>query len=363
MERKVSRSHIGINVPCHTMPCHAMPSFNVLHGSLLSSARVTIVLHDHFTLTYYCSCHTSSHITALLSYVRSCGYISGQLHAHLLAALYISLLLIRPHPPTLCDSYLSSSFNYSTPVSSQLLSSTHLSSSLLPTTSLPSSLLSSSPLFSSVNVRGHASSLHVIIFDEFDSIGRTRGSSRDASGVRDSCVNQLLTLLDGTRQMSNVLVMALTNRKDMVDPALLRPGRLEVHIEIGLPTQEGRKEILEILFAPLLSGNYVSQSDKDIWIERIARVSKGASGADLSGLMRNAASQAIERWQAEHRYREGMRSLTVERSTGGLLRQEEGQGQGQGTTALYIDESDPTNNMYLSYIWGDFEVALLSLNS
>ena len=159
--------------------------------------------------------------------------------------------------------------------------------------------------------------------------------------------------------MSNVLVIALTNRKDMVDPALLRPGRLEVHIEIGLPTQEGRKEILEILFAPLLSGNYVSQSDKDVWIERIARVSQGASGADLSGLMRNAASQAIERWQAEHRYREGMRGLTVERSTGGLLRQ----GQEQGTTALYIDESDLTNNLFLNYIWGDFEVALLSFNS
>ena len=183
--------------------------------------------------------------------------------------------------------------------------------------------------------------------------------------MRDSCVNQLLTLLDGTRQMSNVLVIALTNRKDMVDPALLRPGRLEVHIEIGLPSEEGRKEILKILFAPLLSGKYVSESDGSVWTDKIARLSQGASGADLSGIMRNAASHAIERWQAEHRYREGMLRLKVEKITAGLMKQEQGQGQGQGTAlaagALYIDGRDPLSN--LQYVWGDFESALLSLNS
>ena len=214
--------------------------------------------------------------------------------------------------------------------------------------------------------RGLDSSLHVIIFDEFDSIGRTRGSSRDASGVRDSCVNQLLTLLDGTRQMSNVLVIALTNRKDMVDPALLRPGRLEVHIEIGLPTEEGRKEILNILFAPLLSGKYVSESDGSVWTDKIARLSQGASGADLSGIMRNAASHAIERWQAEHRYREGMLRLTVEKNTVGLISQGQAEGQGlrkeQGWgSALYIDGRDPLSN--LQYVWKDFESAVMSLNS
>lgn len=179
-------------------------------------------------------------------------------------------------------------------------------------------------------------------------------------------MNQLLTLLDGTRQMSNVLVIALTNRKDMVDPALLRPGRLEVHIEIGLPTEEGRKEILKILFAPLLSGKYVSESDGSVWTGKIARLSQGASGADLSGIMRNAASHAIERWQAAHRYREGMLRFKVEKNTAGLIcqGQEEGQGigkeQGRGS-ALYIDGRDPLSN--LQYVWKDFETALMSLNS
>lgn len=139
-----------------------------------------------------------------------------------------------------------------------------------------------------------------MIFDEFDAIGRTRGTSRDASGVRDSCVNQLLTLLDGTRQMSNVLVIALTNRKDMLDPALLRPGRLEVHLEIGLPTTEGRRDILRILFAPLLVADYVTEADSSAWIDRIVHRSDGANGADLAGIMRNAASHTILRWQREH---------------------------------------------------------------
>lgn len=149
-----------------------------------------------------------------------------------------------------------------------------------------------------------------MIFDEFDAIGRTRGTSRDASGVRDSCVNQLLTLLDGTRQMSNVLVIALTNRKDMLDPALLRPGRLEVHLEIGLPTTEGRRDILRILFAPLLVADYVTEADSAAWIDRIVQRSDGANGADLAGIMRNAASHTILRWQREH-YSRAVRDSSV----------------------------------------------------
>ena len=77
--------------------------------------------------------------------------------------------------------------------------------------------------------RGPKSGLHVIIFDEMDALTRTRGSlSGDSSGVRDSVVNQLLAKLDGVKEMDNMLVIGLTNRRDLIDPALLRPGRLEV---------------------------------------------------------------------------------------------------------------------------------------
>jgi SpoVK/Ycf46/Vps4 family AAA+-type ATPase len=77
--------------------------------------------------------------------------------------------------------------------------------------------------------RGARSGLHVIIFDEMDALTRTRGSlTGDSSGVRDSVVNQLLAKLDGVKEMDNMLVIGLTNRRDLIDPALLRPGRLEV---------------------------------------------------------------------------------------------------------------------------------------
>lgn len=61
-------------------------------------------------------------------------------------------------------------------------------------------------------------------------------------------VNQLLSKIDGISERNNVLIIGLTNRKDLIDPALLRPGRFEVHIEIPVPSAEGREEILNILF-------------------------------------------------------------------------------------------------------------------
>ncbi|KAJ1627418.1 P-loop containing nucleoside triphosphate hydrolase protein, partial [Pavlovales sp. CCMP2436] len=94
---------------------------------------------------------------------------------------------------------------------------------------------------------GEASALHVIILDEFDAIARTRGSSSgDTSGVRDSVVNQLLAQMDGVVAAPNVLVLGLTNRPELLDPALLRPGRLEVQLKVSLPDAIGRREILRI---------------------------------------------------------------------------------------------------------------------
>ena len=157
---------------------------------------------------------------------------------------------------------------------------------------------------------GPRSGLHVIVFDELDSIARSRGAMKDASGVRDSCVNQLLSKLDGVRENNNVLVIGLTNRKDLIDTALLRPGRLEVHLEVGLPDLEGRVEILQILLAPLAQVGYVPQGVVGGWVGELARRTGGYSGADLSGLMRQAASYAMERWlQRGHGLGGGERGL------------------------------------------------------
>ena len=86
------------------------------------------------------------------------------------------------------------------------------------------------------------SALHVVIFDEFDAIGKKRGMMiGDGSGVRDSVVNQLLSKMDGIKKLDNILIVGITNRKDLIDEALLRPGRFEVHLEIKAPSVAGRR--------------------------------------------------------------------------------------------------------------------------
>jgi len=93
---------------------------------------------------------------------------------------------------------------------------------------------------------GDSSELHVIIFDEIDAICKQRGSVQSGSGVHDTVVNQLLTKIDGVDALNNILLIGMTNRRDMLDDALLRPGRLEVQVEIGLPDERGRMQILQI---------------------------------------------------------------------------------------------------------------------
>lgn len=95
--------------------------------------------------------------------------------------------------------------------------------------------------------KGEESGLHIIIFDELDAVCKQRGSGTGGgTGVGDSVVNQLLSKLDGVDQLNNILLIGMTNRKDMIDDALLRPGRLEVHVEISLPDEHGRVQILNV---------------------------------------------------------------------------------------------------------------------
>ena len=83
-----------------------------------------------------------------------------------------------------------------------------------------------------------------IIFDEIDAICKARGSVAGNSGVNDTVVNQLLSKIDGVDQLNNILIIGMTNRRDMIDDALLRPGRLEVSIEIGLPKVKKKEGVV-----------------------------------------------------------------------------------------------------------------------
>ena len=96
------------------------------------------------------------------------------------------------------------------------------------------------------------SALHVIVIDEIDGVFRKRTSAEESGeSTRASVVNQILAKLDGVNAIPNVLLIGMTNRRELLDEALLRPGRLEVQIQIPLPDQKGRREILQIHFRAL----------------------------------------------------------------------------------------------------------------
>ncbi|KAG9147070.1 hypothetical protein Leryth_005311 [Lithospermum erythrorhizon] len=140
--------------------------------------------------------------------------------------------------------------------------------------------------------RGDESDLHVIIFDEIDAICKSRGSTKDGTGVHDSIVNQLLTKIDGVEALNNVLLIGMTNRKDLLDEALMRPGRLEVQVEISLPDESGRLQILQIHTNKMKENSFLSP---DINLQEIAARSKNYSGAELEGVVKSAVSYALNR--------------------------------------------------------------------
>ncbi|XP_066599259.1 vesicle-fusing ATPase 1-like [Prorops nasuta] len=139
---------------------------------------------------------------------------------------------------------------------------------------------------------GPNSGLHIIIFDEIDAICKSRGSVAGNTGVHDTVVNQLLAKIDGVEQLNNILVIGMTNRRDMIDEALLRPGRLEVQMEISLPDENGRHQILNIHTSRMREYKKLSS---DVDLKELAIKTKNFSGAELEGLVRAAQSTAMNR--------------------------------------------------------------------
>jgi transitional endoplasmic reticulum ATPase len=124
----------------------------------------------------------------------------------------------------------------------------------------------------------------IIFFDEIDAIASKRGNK--TSGTTDQMVNQLLTELDGIEQLKDIVFIAATNRPDLIDSALLRPGRIDKMILIPAPNESARAKILEVLTkkVPL---------DAKVSLKKLAEQTKGFSGADLDGFVREAALIAM----------------------------------------------------------------------
>jgi cell division protease FtsH len=126
----------------------------------------------------------------------------------------------------------------------------------------------------------------IVFIDEFDSLGGRRGRP-NRSGEEEVTLNQLLAEMDGMVGSEGVVWMAATNREDMLDPAVRRPGRFDRTVEVGLPTVNDRLEILRIHAArcPL---------DADVDLARLAKLTVGHSGADLANLLNEAAIIAVQ---------------------------------------------------------------------
>ena len=124
----------------------------------------------------------------------------------------------------------------------------------------------------------------IVFIDEIDAVGRTRGGAR--SDERENTLNQLLTEMDGFESHSGVVVLAPTNRIELLDGALLRPGRFDRRIEIGLPNAADRKEILKIAF---------KDKPHALNLAKLAEKTVGFSGAALAALSNEAALYALKR--------------------------------------------------------------------
>src|SRR5260221_1713601 len=123
----------------------------------------------------------------------------------------------------------------------------------------------------------------ILFIDEIDAVGRMRGAGvGGGSDEREQTLNQILSEMDGFSPTETVIVMAATNRPDVLDPALLRPGRFDRHITIDRPTWQGRMQILKVH-----TRNKPLADDVDM--EQIARGMIGMTGADLRDLANEAA--------------------------------------------------------------------------
>jgi cell division protease FtsH len=134
----------------------------------------------------------------------------------------------------------------------------------------------------------------IVFIDELDAVGRSRGGSSLSHEEREQTLNQLLVEMDGFSQNQGIVVIAATNRPDILDPALLRPGRFDRQVTVGAPDLKGREQILRIHAKKVAL-------EPDVDLRQVARGTPGFSGAELANLVNEAALFAV---------RSGRRTIT-----------------------------------------------------
>lgn len=187
----------------------------------------------------------------------------------------------------------------------------------------------------------------VIFIDEIDSIGKSRNNNVNGSQESDQTINQLLTEMDGFEKNSSIIVIGATNRADLLDSALLRPGRFDREISVGLPDLNGRKEILKVHTkkVPL---------NENVDINNIAKRTPGFSGASLANLVNEAAIFAsredCDDVQKRHFEKSIDKILMGTEKSNSLMNEEEKittayHEVGHFLTAYYSEDHDPAYKM------------------
>jgi cell division protease FtsH len=188
----------------------------------------------------------------------------------------------------------------------------------------------------------------IIFIDEIDAIGQARSSVATVGGnsERENTLNQLLAEMDGFAPNTGVVIMAATNRPEILDQALLRPGRFDRQVQVVLPSESGRLEILRIHTREM-------PLDRDVSLERLAKVTPGFSGADLANIANEASLLAVRRKGESVTMADF--DLAIERVVAGLQRKTPLSGEvrrkvayheaGHALAAHYLPHTDPVHKV------------------
>lgn len=186
----------------------------------------------------------------------------------------------------------------------------------------------------------------LIFIDEVDAVARKRGTTISTSSATEQTLNQILVEMDGFEKNDNVIVIAATNRPDVLDPALLRPGRFDRRVMLDMPDVEGREQILKIHAKgkPL---------QKDVNLETVAKRTVGFSGADLENMLNEAAIMAAKNGQkniSQHDIEEAATKVTMgpekkRRKTKRDLEITAYHEAGHALVSRFVPEADPVHRV------------------